>query len=296
MNRLSIEDRARIVACLCEGMSMSATVRTTGFAKKTVERTLREVGEAVWLYQIDQFVDLQCKRLEPDEIWSFCYAKARNVPEEKRGTFGYGDVWTWTALDADSKLVPCWTVGPRDEPTADDFVTDLAHRIGKHHRVQISTDGLGMYMNPIKREFGSRADYGLIIKKYGKPTGKGKGKDQPTTRAERKYSPEECTSSEKHVITGEPNFELISTSYIERQNLTMRMSMRRYTRLTNAFSKKLASHEFALALYFMHYNYCRPHKTLGPKTTPALAAGLALHVWSIEEITALAEPKITALA
>lgn len=283
MRRISTVDRAKIVACLCEGMSMRATVRLTGFAKKTVERTLREVGEAVWAYQDAKLIELPCTRIECDEIWSFCYAKSKNVPEDHKDTFGYGDVWTWTAICADTKLIPCWLVNDRSSESATDFMFNLSSRLT--NRIQLTTDGHGAYLPAVEAAFGMDVDYAMLAKTYGNEGLGGK------TTQERKYSPGEVNGSKKITIMGRPKKDLISTSYAERQNLTMRMSMRRFTRLTNAFSKKVESLEYAVALYFMHYNFARPHQSLKGKT-PAQAAGITDHVWTVEEMTALADPRI----
>jgi IS1 family transposase len=199
------------------------------------------------------------------------------VPEQHNGEFGYGDVWTFTAIDADTKLVPAWLVGLRNAGYAYAFANDLKNRLA--NRVQVSTDGHGMYLEAIEHAFGADIDYGMLVKLYG-----------PEPEGERHYSAAKCLSATKHVVQGKPDYEAISTSYVERQNLTMRMSMRRFTRLTNAFSKKLENHEYALALYFMHYNFVRPHKTLSNpySRTPAMAAGITNHIWAIEEIVKLA--------
>lgn len=220
--------------------------------------------------------NLTCKKLQCDEIWSFVYSKDKNVPESHKGQFGYGDVWTFTAIDADTKLIPSWLVGQRNVDCAVEFVNDLKNRIT--NRVQLTTDGHGMYLQAVEKTFGSEIDYGMIVKLYGQEPETGK-----------RYSPAQCISAEKHVIQGNPDTKEISTSYVERQNLSMRMGMRRFTRLTNAFSKKLENHEYALALYFMHYNFVRPHKSLAnpyPRT-PAIASGLTNHIWTIEDIVKL---------
>jgi IS1 family transposase len=216
--------------------------------------------------------DLRGKRIECDEIWQFCYAKAKNVPEEKRGTFGYGDVWTWTALDSDSKLIVSWLVGSRDAGSAFTFMHDVASRIKT--RVQLTTDGHKAYLEAVEDAFGADIDYATLAKVYGNDPGN-----------ETRYSPAKILSSTTDVIKGDPNPKFISTSYVERQNLTMRMHIRRFTRLTNAFSKKVANHEAAVALHFMHYNFCRVHQTL--RVTPAMEAGLTSRVWSIADVMAL---------
>jgi len=278
MNKLSLERKTQVIKALCEGNSIRSTARITGTAINTVVKLLREVGTACLDYQDKAMRNLSCKKLQCDEIWSFGYAKAKNVPEEHNGEFGYGDVWTFTAIDADTKLVPAWFVGLRNVDCACEFVNNLKARLA--NRVQLTTDGHGMYLEAIEYNFGGDIDYGMLIKLYG---------TEPEGR--RRYSPATCLSATKHIMQGKPDYEAISTSYVERQNLTMRMSMRRFTRLTNAFSKKLENHEYALALYFMHYNFARSHKTLSnpyPKT-PAMAAGLTNHIWTIEEIVKLTE-------
>ncbi len=284
MNRLSTEQRAKIVGCLVEGMSIRGTVRVTGAAKNTIVKLLADLGEACAEYQDAALTNLPCKRIECDEIWSFCYAKQKNVPEEHRGTFGYGDVWTWTAICADTKLVPSWLVGERHADDAVVFMRDLADRLS--HRVQLSTDGHGAYLTAVEDAFGSDIDYAVIHKIYGAPSG---------TDDERRYSPAVCTGIEKRHVTGRPVRSLVSTSYVERQNLTMRMGMRRFTRLTNGFSKKVENLAHAVSLHYMHYNFARPHKTLtkangGYPTTPAMAAGVADHVWTLIEIVGLLDP------
>ena len=250
----------------------------TGAAINTVVKLLTELGDACLTYQNEHMRNLPCKRLQCDEIWSFVYAKAKNVPDSKRGEFGYGDVWTWTAIDADTKLVPAWHVGQRTGDDAMIFVKDLALRLSS--RVQLTTDGLRAYVEAIDEAFGAEIDYATLQKIYG-----------TDPAAEKRYSPAKCIGTETKVVRGNPAAEHINTSYVERANLTMRMSMRRFTRLTNAFSKKLENHMHALALYFMHYNYCRPHKTLSKPyaTTPAMAAGLTDHVWTMEELIGLLE-------
>ena len=216
----------------------------TGVAKNTVTKLLVEVGRACAEYQHNAMRHLSCQRFELDEIWSFCGMKQRNIPEERRGQWGIGDVWTWTAIDAETKLVPCYLVGLRDADHATHFVKDLAGRLTS--RVQLTTDGLRVYLNAVEEAFAGDVDYAVLVKVYGRPQGE-----------EARYSPPECVGCETHVITGNPDRELISTSYVERQNLTMRMRMRRFTRLTNAFSKKIENLEHAVALHFMHYNFAR---------------------------------------
>ncbi len=282
-NRLSTDQRAKIIDCLVEGMSIRATVRITGAAKNTVAKLLVDLGMACERYQAGVMVDLQCKRLQCDEIWAFVYSKAKNVPQEHRGEWGYGDVWTWTAIDADTKLVPSWYVGNRTAEDAYAFMSDVAGRMAS--RVQLTTDGLKVYLTAVEGAFGFDVDYAQLIKLYdAEPTG-------PQTR----YSPAPCIGIEIKKVSGSPDPAHISTSYVERQNLTMRMGMRRFTRLTNAFSKKVENLMAAVSLHFMHYNFARPHMTLtkryGAPTTPAMAAGVADHVWTLTEIAGLLDPK-----
>jgi IS1 family transposase len=273
MNKLTTAKRVEIVRCLVEGNSIRATVRMTGAAKNTVIKLLVELGEACDRFQDEALRSLPCRRVQADEIWAFCYAKAKNVPEEHRGEFGYGDVWTFTAIDADTKLIPSWCVGPRDLTTATAFMHDLVSRLS--HRVQLTTDGHTMYLEAVESAFGAEVDYAMLQKLYGVPPD-----------AERRYSPAECIGTSTQVIQGNPIERHISTSYVERQNLTMRMQLRRFTRLTNGFSKKVTNLMAAVSLHFCWYNFCRPHKTLGG-ITPAMAAGVSDHVWSVEEIIGL---------
>ena len=277
MNKLSPERKTQVIKVLCEGNSIRSTARITGTAINTVVKLLREVGSACLDYQDKAMRNLNCKKLQCDEIWSFVYAKDKNVPEEYNGEFGYGDVWTFTAIDADTNLVPAWFVGLRNADYACEFINGLKGRLA--NRVQLTTNGHGMYLEAIEYAFGGDIDYAMLVKLYGTEPEGG-----------RRYSPAKCLSATKHVMEGKPNYEAVSTSYVERQNLTTRMSMRRFTRLTNAFSKKLENHEYALALYFMHYDFARPHKTLAnpyPKT-PAMAARITNHIWTVEEIVKLA--------
>ena len=275
-NRLSTEQRARIVGCLVEGMSIRATVRATGAAKNTIVKLLADLGAASTAFMDETLTDLETKTVECDEIWSFCYAKAKNVPDEFKGTPGYGDVWTWVAIDADTKLVPSWLVGERTQDDAVVFMRDLASRL--RYRVQITTDALAIYRPAIADAFGQDADFAQLRKIYG---------DEVDGR--RTYSPAKVMGCEIRVRTGDPDPDRISTSYVERQNLTMRMSMRRFTRLTNAFSKKFENHCHSLALYFVYYNWIRKHKATG--TTPAIAAGLTDKVLSFADLAQLMDER-----
>jgi IS1 family transposase len=276
MNRLSKAERAKIIRALVEGNSLRSTSRITGFALNTVMKLLRELGPVVAAYQDRTLVDLPSTRIECDEIWAFCYSKDRNVPEAHEGEWGYGDVWTWVALDPDTKLVASWLVGRRDAVDAVDFLTDLAPRL--RNRVQLTTDGHVPYISAVEVAFGKDVDYAMLVKEYGNDP------NEP-----RRFGPPVVLSETVKVIQGSPDEGQISTSYVERQNLTMRMGMRRFTRLTNGFSKKVENHAASVALHFMYMNFARPHKSLAnpyPRT-PAMAAGLADHIWTCEEIAAL---------
>lgn len=278
MNRLSIDKRTKVITALVEGNSIRATCRMTNTAKGTVTRLLASVGAACAEYQNTQLRNLPCQTIQCDEIWSFCYAKQKNVPEEKQGRLGYGDLWTWTTIDADTKLVPSWLVGLRDAGYAFRFMRDLQARLA--NRVQLTTDGHKVYLNAVEDVFGADIDYAMLVKLYG-----------AEPERETRYSPAKCIAAEPHIIQGNPDPSKISTSYAERQNLTMRMSMRRFSRLTNAFSKKIENLEHAVALHFMYYNFARPHETLAnpyPKT-PAMAAGVSDHIWTVDEIVRLVE-------
>ena len=272
MNKLNQEKQKQIVAALVEGNSIRSTCRMTGAAKGTVLKLLVDIGEACYDYQDKTLRSLTCERIQCDEIWAFCYAKAKNVPEEHKGEFGYGDVWTFTAIDADTKLIPAWHIGRRDIDNATIFMKDLASRL--NNRVQLTTDGHKMYLNAVEEAFGGDIDFSQLIKLYGN-----------SPESEVRYSPAECTGIEKKQIEGNPDPKHVSTSYVERQNLSMRMGMRRFTRLTNGFSKKAYNMACATALYFMYYNFCRVHQTL--RVTPAMEAGVTDHVWKIEDIISL---------
>ncbi len=252
---------------------MRSISRVVDVSINTVTKLLIDAGTVCSEYQDKHLRGLSCRRIQCDEIWSFCYAKEKNVPKDFKGTPGIGDVWTWTAICADSKLIASWKVGSRDAGTAREFIDDLSSRL--LHRIQLTTDGHKVYLDAIESAFGLNVDYAMLVKLYGS-----EGKED-----EKRYSPAKCTGSIKQSIQGKPDDNHISTSYVERQNLTMRMNMRRFTRLTNAFSKKLENHCHALALYFMYYNFVRIHKTL--KSTPAMEAGVTDKLWSMEDIVAL---------
>ncbi len=274
MNKLTTAKRIQVVSCLVEGNSIRATVRMTGVAKNTVSKLLVDLGHACEAHQNSALHNLPCKRLQVDEIWSFCHNKEKNTAPEHEGILGYGDMWTFTAIDADTKLVPSWLVGERNAWWATAFMRDLANRLS--NQVQLTTDGHRMYLQAVTEGFADAdVDYAMLVKLY-----------EGDSEGQRRYSPARCTGAEKHVIWGAPDPQHISTSYVERQNLTMRMSMRHFTRLTNAFSKKLENLECAVALHFMYYNFGRKHQTLKGRT-PAMAAGVADHVWTIEEVVGL---------
>ena len=274
MNRLSITDRARILGMLVEGNSLRATSRLADVSINTVTKLLVDLGSACERYQQENLCNLPCKRIQCDEIWSFCYAKQKNVPADKQGQFGYGDVWTWTALCADTKLICCWQIGTRGASSAYALMHDLARRLA--NRIQLTTDGHRVYADAVESAFGPDIDYAMLIKVYG----------ADREESEARYSPAGYMGCRTIPMMGNPKAEDISTSYVERQNLTMRMGMRRFTRLTNAFSKKINNHAAMVAIHFMHYNFGRIHKTL--RVTPAMQAGLTDHVWSLEEIVLLA--------
>ncbi len=281
MNRATPETRAAIVRALCEGNSIRATARLTGAAKATVLKLLVELGEFCSIYQDHLLRNLTCQRVEADEIWAYCNAKQKNATKA-----GQGDLWAYTALDSDSKLMVSWLVGARNSENTQAFMRDVAGRLA--NRVQLTTDGLSWYPAAVENAFGwNSVDYAQIVKTYGLPLDE--------TERQRRYSPMVCTGAVKTPVMGSPDPDHVSTSYVERSNLSMRMGMRRFTRLTNAFSKKAQNHAHAVSLYFMHYNFCRAHQTLtrdanGIKTTPAMAAGIADHVWTVEEILGLMDP------
>jgi IS1 family transposase len=273
MNRLTTEKRAQVIGCLVEGNSIRATARMTGAAKNTITKLLGDLGEACAAYQDQVLRDLPCTVVEADEIWGYCYAKQRNVPEQFKGTPGYGDVWTFTAICADTKLVPSWLVGERTTDDAEVFMRDLASRMA--NRIQLTTDGLTSYEAVVGPAFKHQVDWAQLVKTYV----------DPDRTEQRKYSPPKVSGSKVRVLKGDPDPERISTSYVERQNLSMRMGMRRFTRLTNGFSRKIENLAHAVSLHFLHYNFARSHQTL--QMTPAMAAGVADHRWSLEEIAAL---------
>ena len=273
MNQLSLEKRCDIVAHLVEGASVRTTCRLCDVSKNTVLKLLVDLGPVCQKLHDQLAVKLPSKILQCDEIWAFIGCKNKNVPEHLQGTLGVGDVWTWVAIDAATKLVVSWRVGSRDLEDAKAFIADVEHRLTG--RVQLTTDGHKPYLEAVAESFGSYIDYAMLIKMFGK-------KEKTENR---KYSPSKCKDILKVKISGHPDKKEISTSYIERQNLTIRMSMRRYTRLTNGFSKKLENHKAAVALHFLHYNFVRIHQTL--RVTPAMEAGITDHLWSIKDIVNL---------
>ncbi|HTT82851.1 MAG TPA: IS1 family transposase [Rhizomicrobium sp.] len=272
MNKLDLAKRTQVLNLLVEGMSLRAASRASNVSYNTVCKLFADAGRVCAEYQDKTLRDLPCRRLQLDEIWSFVYAKEKNVPAAKAAPDGAGDVWTWVALDADTKLVPSWRIGDRSSETAIAFTDDLASRL--RNRVQITTDGHKAYLEAIEGAFRADVDYAMLVKVYGE-----------APESEKRYSPAECSGSYMKRIEGRPDVRHISTSYVERQNLTMRMSIRRFTRLTNAFSKKLENHELSVALHYMHYNFCRVHKSL--RVTPAMAAGVTDRVWDMTDIAAL---------
>ena len=273
MNKLNTQKRAQILGLLVEGMSLRAASRLADVSINTVTKLLVDAGKAVAAYQDKALVNLPCQRIQCDEIWAFCYAKQKNVAKAKCAPQGSGDVWTWTSLCADTKLICNWAVGGRDAEYAMMLMDDLRGRLA--NRVQLTTDGHRAYLQAVEGAFGGDIDYAQLVKIYGEAPESMKGR----------YSPAECCGIKKTRIEGNPNNDHVSTSYVERQNLTIRMSNRRFTRLTNGFSKKVENHAHAIALHFMHYNFGRIHKTL--RITPAMAAGVTDHVWTMEEIAGL---------
>ena len=272
MNKLSAERRIQVVAALVEGNGIRATARMTDVSKPTILKLLADLGTACTTYQDRTLRNLTSRRIQCDEIWQFCYAKAKNVPSAKNAPEGAGDVWTWVAIDADTKLVPSWLIGSRDLGAAYTFMHDLADRMA--HRIQLTTDGHRVYLEAVESAFNLDIDYAMLQKVYG-----------ADPDAARRYSPASIRGCSTDIVNGNPNPKHISTSYVERQNLTMRMSMKRFARLSNGFSKKIENHAHSVTLHFMYYNFARIHRTL--RVTPAMEAGISNHVWSLEEIVGL---------
>ena len=277
MNKLDTNTRTLILRCLVEGMSIRSTARTADVSKNTVVKLMVDAGKACAAYQDQALRDLPCRRIQVDEVWSFIYSKAANVARAKAAPTEAGDVWTWTAIDAETKLVPSWRVGDRSGETAIDFMDDLRGRLAD--RVQLTSDGHKAYLEAVEGAFGGDVDYAMLVKLYGGEGG---------VSSEKRYSPAQCTGIRKRRIEGSPDPAHVSTSYVERNNLTMRMSMRRFTRLTNAFSKKIENHAHSVALHFMFYNFCRQHKGLNG-ISPAMAAGVTDRLWDIEDIVRLVD-------
>lgn len=275
MNKLSTQKRAQVIAALVEGSGINSVCRMTGIGKPTILRLLNSLGTVCMEYQDRTLRNLTCKRIQVDEVWSFCFAKDKNLPDELKDKFGFGSVWTWMAIDADTKLIPSWLVGKRDATYADKFMSDLASRLAT--RVQLTSDGHRPYLEAIEGAFGSEIDYSMLIKLY----------NNPPTRDQARYSPGVCCGIKKSRIVGNPDKQHASTSFAERHNLQMRMSLRRFTRLTNAHSKKVQNHIHSIAMYTMYYNFVRVHQTL--RVTPAMAAGISDHVWSLEEMINLVD-------
>jgi IS1 family transposase len=269
MNKLNTAERSQVIRALVEGCSINSTVRMTGISKVTILKLLNELGEACSKFHDREVRDLPARRIQVDEVWAFCQCKQKNVKPEKLGEFGYGDVWTWTAIDADTKLMVSWMIGTRDGGAASEFMNDVSARLT--NRVQLTSDGHSSYLDAVNDAFGTNVDYAQLVKMFG-----------PTIPGPARYSPAACTGIEKRPICGQPDQKHISTSFVERSNLTVRMGMRRYTRLTNGFSKKVLNHERMTNIFFVYYNYCRVHQTL--RVTPAMEAGLTDHVWEIEEL------------
>jgi len=281
MNRLSTAKKVAVVSALVEGCSVRSTSRLTGVAKGTILRLLESVGRACANYQDTAIRNVAAKRVQIDEIWSFVGAKQKHVTPEMAARWFAGDVWTFAAIEAQTKLVLSWLVGLRDAGCATDFMQDVAGRLA--NRIQLTTDGHKMYLTAVEDAFGGDIDYSMLVKLYGS-SGDG----------ETRYSPAKCLGCIPQPVTGDPDPKHVSTSYVERQNLTMRMNIRRFTRLTNAFSKKVENHAHSVALFYMHYNFARIHQSL--RVTPAMEAGIAQHVWSIQDIVTLADPALAVRA
>jgi IS1 family transposase len=274
MNKLPAEKRAQALQMMAEGLSLRTMTRLTGISRTTLIKLLEDAGQAFSEYQDRTLMNLNCKRLQVDEAWAFCYAKQKNVPTAKAAPEGAGDIWTWVGIDAQSKIAVSWYVGGRDSEAAMIFMDDLAKRLA--NRVQLTSDGHKAYLEAVEDAFGSDIDYAMLVKVYG-----------PAPDGQRRYSPAECIGAVKHRVEGNPDPKHVSTSYAERQNLNIRMGNRRMTRLTNAFSKKAVNHAHMMAIYFMHYNFVRIHQTL--KVTPAMASGVTSKLWEMTDMVAILE-------
>ena len=270
MKQLTKEQRVAVIRCFVEGCSIRSTVRITGVAKNTIQKLTVDLGEACMTYQDETLRNLNCKRIECDEIWNLCYAKDKNLPDSMRGQPGVGSMWTWTAICAESKLIVSWLLGSRDAECGTVFMRDVASRLA--NRVQLTSDGLKSYLSAVDAAFAGDVDFSVLVKTYGKSP------EAPESR----YSPAICTGCKKEKVVGNPDPAFVSTSYVERQNLHIRMQNRRFTRLTNAFSKKAAMLEYSLAITFFYHNFVRVHQTL--KMTPAMKAGVAMKKWGIEDM------------
>ena len=269
MNKLPNEKRAQILQMMAEGLALRAITRLTGISRTTLQKLLEDAGQAFSEYQDRALMNLPCKRIQVDEAWSFCYAKQNNVPTAKKAPEGAGDIWTWVGLDADTKLAVSFYVGGRDSEAAMTFMDDLAKRLA--NRVQLTSDGHRPYLEAVEGAFGGDIDYATLVKVYG-----------AAPEGQRRYSPAICTGAHKHRVEGNPDPKHVSTSFVERSNLSMRMGNRRMTRLTNAFSKKAENHAHMMAIYFMHYNFVRIHQTL--KVTPAMAARVTSKLWEMSDL------------
>ena len=278
MNRLDAAKREQVIAAMIEGCSLRSITRMTGVAKKTVARLLLEVGAVCSAYQDRAFRNLSCRRLQVDELWGFVGCKEKNRTPENAARGAVGDIWLWTAIDADTKLVPTWFLGDRGVESAYTFMSDLAGRL--RNRVQLTSDGLRVYLNAVESVFGSGVDYAMLVKIYGE-----------TSEGQKRYSPAECVGIKRQTVTGDPDPKHISTSYVERHNLSVRMTVRRYTRLTNAFSKKIENHAAAVALGYFAYNFTKIHSTL--RCSPAMAAGVTDRLWEVSDLVALLEAEET---
>ena len=274
MNKLPSEKRAQALQMMAEGISLRAMTRLTGISRTTLIKLLEDAGQAFSEYQDRVLVNLPCKRVQVDEAWAFCYAKQKNVPTAKAAPEGAGDIWTWVGLDADTKLVASFHVGSRDSEAARTFIDDLAPRFAS--RIQLTSDGHRPYLEAIEGAFGAGIDYAMLVKIYG-----------PAPEGQRRYSPADCVGARKIPVAGNPDPKHVSTSYVERQNLSIRMGNRRMTRLTNAFSKNAENHAHMMAIYFMHYNFVRIHQTL--RITPAMAAGVTSKLWEMSDMVKVLE-------